>query len=129
MQTSSNQLTDRPIFRYSVAGALFGLMFPIFATLFLLIHEQLPFTGSMIVDLHTSRPLLMIINTAPVFLGLFAAVAGIKQETVLEYNQSLELANQRLTREIVEKEEITQRLEEESTKERGARSNAGYGRY
>lgn len=114
MKILSNKLTRRPLFWYSAAGALFGLMFPLFATFFLLMHEQLPLTGSMIVALHTSRPLLMIINTAPIFLGLFAAVAGIKQETVLEYNQSLERVNRKLTREISEKEAIMQRMEEQT---------------
>ena len=99
--------------RYLVMGALFGLSFPMFATFFLLIHEHLPFTWSSAVTLHTSRPLLLVIDTAPIFLGLFAAVAGMKQDTVKEYNVSLQATNQKLEQEIVEKEALAQRFEQE----------------
>ena len=110
MKIVSSHLANKPSLQYALAGALFGLMFPLFATFFLLLHEQLPLAWSTIVQLHTTRPLLLIIHTAPVFLGLFAAVAGMKQETVIKYNQSLQAANERLAREIQEKEMIAERL-------------------
>lgn len=128
MKITPPQLANKPSRQYLLAGALFGLMFPLFATLFLLLHEQLPFSWSTIVQLHTTRPLLAIINTAPIFLGLFATLAGMKQETVVEYNRSLQTANDRLVREIQEKEAIAEQLMEEKIRaerafetERGSR--------
>ncbi|MGB3850077.1 MAG: hypothetical protein WA958_08935 [Tunicatimonas sp.] len=106
------RLTDRHSIQYLIAGALFGLLFPFFATFFLLLHEQLPITRSIIIQLHATRPLLLIINTAPVFLGIFATVAGLKQETVMEYNRSLQAANKRLALEIREKDSAAARLKE-----------------
>ncbi len=75
-----------------------------------------PFSWSSAVHLHATRPLLLIINTAPIFLGLFATVAGMKQDTALEYNESLRAANRKLAREITEKDALAQRLEEEKIK-------------
>lgn len=103
---------------YLAIGALFGASFPVFATLFLLIHEHLSFSWSSAAHLHTTRPLLLIINTAPIFLGLFAAVAGMKQDMVVEYNKSLRKANEKLAREINEKNAMAQRFKEEKIKAR-----------
>ena len=111
MKIIPSRLVDRPSIQYLIAGALFGLLFPLFATFFLLLHEQLPIAWSTIVQLHTTRPLLLIINTAPIFLGLFATVAGLKQETVMEYNRSLRAANKRLALEIQERKLAAERLE------------------
>ena len=106
--------------RYLIMGALFGLAFPVFATLFLLIHEHLPFSWSSVVHLHATHPLLIIIDTAPVFLGLFAALAGMKQDTVQEYNESLQEANEQLAYEITEKEALTRQFKEEKIKAEAA---------
>ena len=99
--------------RYLVMGALFGLAFPVFASLFLLMYEQLPFSWASVLALHASRPLLLVIDTAPVFLGLFASVAGMKQDTVQEYTESLQAANRKLAQEITQKEALAQRFEQE----------------
>ena len=99
--------------RYLIMGALFGLAFPVFATCFLLIHEQLPFSWAAAVALHATRPLLLVIDTAPVFLGLFASVAGMKQDTANEYNESLQATNRKLAQEIVQKEALAQQFEQE----------------
>lgn len=75
-------------FRYTLMGSLFGAMFPVFAY-FLLDHP---------------RALFAIICTAPFFLGLFARVAGAKQENLEnQYKETQEdLAEvQEISREIV----------------------------
>ena len=99
--------------RYLLMGALFGAFFPVFATVVMLLHEQRSFSWASVADLHTTQPLLLIIDTAPVFLGLFALIAGMKQDTVVEYNASLQLLNEKLEREIAEKEALAQQFEQE----------------
>lgn len=75
--------------RYGLLGAAFGLLFPLLATT-LLIRE----TGSMlslgeIIELHLNSPLLLIIDTAPIILGIFAASAGWREDRLQESNQRL----------------------------------------
>ncbi len=57
-------------------GTLFGLLFPILGTLLLVLEKKAPFSTVGIVSLHTQNPLLMIIDTAPFWLGLFAFFIG-----------------------------------------------------
>ncbi|MEO1884522.1 MAG: PAS domain-containing protein, partial [Methylococcales bacterium] len=53
-------------------GVLFGVLFPVGATL--LTANNIPITNlSSLIDLHRQTPLLLIIDTASFFLGVFAA--------------------------------------------------------
>jgi|GEM_PF-6500176 len=53
-------------------GTLFGVLFPVGATL--LTANNIPITNlSSLIDLHRQTPLLLIIDTASFFLGVFAA--------------------------------------------------------
>ena len=62
---------------YTVIGIVFGLLFPVFSMTFWFFINQMPVTVPNIIDLHRSNPLIWVIDTAPVFLGLFACVGGI----------------------------------------------------
>ncbi len=66
--------------RYAVYGALFGAAFPIFATLF----NAATKLGSigLVWQAQASDSLLWIIDTAPLFLGAFAWMAGRRQDRV-----------------------------------------------
>lgn len=92
--------------RYALAGASFGLLFPLLATLIRMIMMGLPFRFSSAVTLHLTDPLLWIIDTAPVFLGLFAAIAGRRQDALEKTNQALRVREQELkaARAITEKQ-------------------------
>lgn len=74
---------------YAFTGALFGLLFPICAVLISLLEAQLPLTINNILLLQRQSPLLWIINTAPLFLGGFAALAGVRQDKLEQANQML----------------------------------------
>jgi PAS domain S-box-containing protein len=67
------------VLRYSVYGILFGLLFPLGANLLLLYQRQLLLTIQNIALIHQQDPLLFIIDTAPLFLGGFAYLAGLRQ--------------------------------------------------
>jgi len=70
--------------RYALAGALFGILFPIVATLIKVWQSQLSIDLSNIIDAQRSDVLLWIIDTAPFFLGLFASFVGIQQDKLNE---------------------------------------------
>ncbi len=91
--------------RYALFGALFGLCFPVGATLFMILQEGLSFGFSSMIWVQRNTPLLWIIDSAPFFLGLFASFAGVRQdrlaavldrreEVIRERTRELALANQ-----------------------------------
>lgn len=71
---------------YTIIGACFGLMFPLGACV-----VQSLISGVSIVSigqLHTENPLLYMIDSAPLFLGLFAMVGGVaKAKTEVQKEQ------------------------------------------
>lgn len=87
-----NQLREAPqneSQRYALAGALFGLVFPVMATLIRIGQSNLPFGFASVIAVQSSDSLLWIIDTAPIFLGLFAFLAGQRQDHLLRLNQEL----------------------------------------
>lgn len=79
-----------PTITYGLCGALFGLCFPFGATLLDLFVQDLTLTLPHIAQIQQSQPLHWIIDTAPLFLGLFAMIAGRRQKRVIAANASLE---------------------------------------
>lgn len=74
--------------RYSLYGALFGLAFPVISFLMVrLLNSSL-------------NTLLIVIATAPVFLGIFARFAGVRQDRINEVNRGLEETVARRTNSI-----------------------------
>jgi anti-anti-sigma regulatory factor len=73
-------LWQRATFRYLCYGVLFGALFPIMATSFAIWLRGLPFTLTSVGLVQATDPLHWMIDTAPLFLGLFAAFAGRRQE-------------------------------------------------
>lgn len=74
---------------YVALGVGFGLLFPLAATFLKLRQDLLPLTFSSIVTVQRSELLLWIIDTAPLFLGLFAGLAGRRQDVLLKINADL----------------------------------------
>jgi len=69
--------------KYAIYGALFGVFFPLAGTLFQ--AGMLSVGGSMVerISQVQAMPLMWIIDTAPFFLGLFASLAGRRQDEIL----------------------------------------------
>jgi methyl-accepting chemotaxis protein len=59
---------------------LFGMCFPVGAFIFEFLNKGLSFDLSNLTVIHTRNKLLFMIDTAPVFLGLFAFLGGIYQQ-------------------------------------------------
>lgn len=76
--------------KYALAGALFGCCFPIMATSVDMLAQGLSFNWQNIKLVQNTQPLHWIIDTAPIFLGLFASIAGRKQDSVKGINRGLE---------------------------------------
>ncbi|MBT5427473.1 MAG: HAMP domain-containing histidine kinase [Bacteroidetes bacterium] len=67
--------------RYTVFGIVFGLCFPLFASILGVIEHNLTYTVSNIIKVLTlDAPISFIIATAPIFLGIFASFAGKRQD-------------------------------------------------
>jgi GAF domain-containing protein len=101
--------------KYALLGIVFGFLFPLIATLVQMSVEGLPLETASIISVQQSNRLLWIIDTAPLFLGLFAAVAGHRQDILEKLNQALSAreSEMRSMRAAVEQEvhERTAQLE------------------
>jgi GAF domain-containing protein len=75
--------------KYALAGAVFGLLFPVVATMIRIANSNLPYELSSVVTVQSSDSLLWIIDTAPFFLGLFAFFAGQRQDNLQKLNSEL----------------------------------------
>jgi len=100
------------IFRYTLAGTLFGAVFPVIATLLRIFEGKLTFTWESIVFVQKGDPLQWIIDTAPLFLGLFAWIGGVRQARVLQLNRKMSLQVEQLTNTTKELENLKRELEE-----------------
>ncbi len=76
--------------KYTLAGALFGVCFPLVAWLIDLIHHGLPWTLSSLAQMHSSNPIHWIVDTAPLVLGSIASFLGKSAQEVQRINASLE---------------------------------------
>lgn len=83
-------MAHRIVIVYALAGIAFGMLFPLVATLLELIWRELPLTLESIRTVHTYNRLLLIIDTAPFFLGLFSLFNGVKQAELMTVNSKLE---------------------------------------
>lgn len=78
--------------KYTVYGALFGLCFPVGSIAFLYFIGDLPGVNSLAEAVRAAHAnsLLYVIDSAPFFLGLFARLAGVRQDRLQRFSDSLE---------------------------------------
>ena len=102
---STGRLPKTNAQRYALFGALIGLLFPLAATLLYILESSLPFTLSSILTVQATVPLLWMIDTAPVLLGILAALAGHRQDKLEELNRMLKSREKELQAAQIELEE------------------------
>lgn len=96
---------------YAIYGALFGLCFPVFSTLIDAYVQGVGFSLGSLLDVQRRQPLHWVIDTAPFFLGLFASLAGRRQDAIAHFNVSLEKeieVRRRAEREMAVAKEIAE---------------------
>lgn len=77
------------IFEYTIIGILFGICFPIGAITLESILKDIPLNLKNILTLHQQNKLLLMIDTAPLFLGLFSLFGGISKAKLVEVHNTL----------------------------------------
>jgi len=75
---------------YAFFGAMFGLCFPVISTIFDVAVQGHGVNWANLMEAQRTQPLHWVIDSAPLFLGLFAYVAGRKQHEVVMMNEGLE---------------------------------------
>ena len=98
---------------YAIYGAMFGLAFPIIATLFDALLRGSGFGLGALLEVQRTQPLHWIIDTAPLFLGIFSCLAGIKQQEVVIANEGLERKVEQRTEMLQEQNEELRTMQEE----------------
>lgn len=108
--TDPNQLMKpvRPpyVVTYLLVGLFLGLLFPVAATTYEITSRNLRFSLDTIGFLHRTEPLLWMINTAPVFLGIYAFVLGLREDILRKTYINLVTEHEN----IAELEGLTQQL-------------------
>ena len=87
--------------KYLVAGTVFGLIFPILAVSLEIINHKRSLTLFNFRTILDKHPLLIMISTAPLFLGIFSLYAGMNHAKIIQEKEKLK--------------EITGLLQEKST--------------
>ena len=75
--------------QYAAIGIVLGLLFPLSATLLALVEKQLPLSLPSLIAVQQSEMLLWVIDTAPLFLGFVAGLAGMRQDILLKTNEKM----------------------------------------
>ena len=105
--------------RYAFWGVLFGLTFPLGATLLEMLIRADRFTLANAWLTQRSHPLLWVVDTAPLVLGFLAALIGKRQDSLVRLKEQLEEtvaartaalveANKDLQEEIAERQRVGQ---------------------
>ncbi len=102
------------MFKYTSAGVLFGICFPLGAWVFEWIRLKNHLPNLSIGTLHAQNPLLFMIDSAPIFLGAFAMLGGKAMERAESNQHEMEVT----LNELKAKEDHVHNLLESSNQHR-----------
>ncbi|GAB4541101.1 MAG: hypothetical protein Fur002_08940 [Anaerolineales bacterium] len=105
MEQKANSLQFTQTLQYAVIGALFGATFPLVGTLFRMLLLRMPVTLQNGFQAQAQDPLLWVVDTAPIVLGIFASYAGYKQDLIILANAELNQREKELKEERAKLEE------------------------
>lgn len=89
------------LLNYTLAGVIFGFIFPVGATIMDISLQESGFSWNAFNNAQQSNPLLWIIDSAPVFLGIFAYIAGVKQQKLQDQSDNLEELVEKRSKETI----------------------------
>lgn len=107
--------------KYTLLGVVFGLTFPIIATMVRILTTKMPLSLSSIFAVQANDPLLWIIDTAPFIIGYISMLAGRRQDSStqreveltakgIELHQAQNLLEERVAERTKELEDQSKRL-------------------
>ena len=111
MKRFANTLNETQ--KYALLGAGLGLLFPVIAVTILIVAAGLSFSIPSIEAVHANNPLLWIIDTAPLFLGFFASLAGKRQEQV---NDLIDQLRARESEMLSQQQNLEKRVDERTSR-------------
>ncbi len=88
-------------YKYTLLGVLFGMIFPVFGTILHLFACHEPLNLKAMISAQMSYPVLWIIDTTPLFLGLSFGFYGSREERLVKLNARLEATIAERTSELV----------------------------
>ncbi len=97
--------------QYSIVGLFLGSIFPMVGMILLAIDAELPINFTTFLHLQQTEALLWIIDTAPLFLGLYALLSGLREDQMRSAFKNLLEAHENVS----ELQDLTNRLQRRST--------------
>lgn len=91
MRNETNHLRSNHTLRYALIGVAFGFTFPIVGTILQVIFSKLALSLASMVDVQIGFPLLWVVDTAPIVIGILAGYAGHKQDMLSIANEQLRI--------------------------------------
>jgi GAF domain-containing protein len=88
---------------------LLGLFFPVFSTLYDVLWQQLPLSLGKILWVQASNPFHWMLDTTPLFLGLFGSFIGRREDQLRQAHEKLDLQTQQLRNLQASLEELVAR--------------------
>jgi len=101
-------------FKFSIAGILFGCIFPFLATTIMVLDQHLPFIVPSFISVQQENPLLWIIDLAIPILGFSGFLIGSRQEKLLQQAEDMENFVKDRSKKILERQMFYEALVENS---------------
>ncbi len=89
MEKTNTRFNNNIVAIYTGIGIAFGMCFPIGAYFFSLVVDGYRIGEVSFFEMHSYNSLLFMIDSAPLFLGLFAMLGGINQSKAQKSNQQM----------------------------------------
>lgn len=90
-----------PVIVYTFAGSLFGIIFPIAASIIEIHGSDLTLSIGNLVRVQMNNPLLWIIDSAVVILGIAGYIAGSRQKELEEQSRHLESTVEKRSQDLI----------------------------
>lgn len=89
MRNKTNDLRSNHTLQYALIGAAFGFTFPVIGTILQIVFSDLPLRLANMANVQARFPLLWVVDTAPIVIGMLAGYAGLKQDMLSKANEQL----------------------------------------
>ena len=91
LKSNQSKNMNRHTRQYAIRGIIFGLFFPVIGSILTIFTSNMPFSLGSFIDIQINNPLMWVIDTAPLVLGVMAAYIGRRQDVLEATNQELRL--------------------------------------